>query len=349
MNIYDYAEQNRLSTRQIMDFTTAVNPLGPSNKAKNIMRKSIRHIDIFPDSKLRYLTGLIQKREGIKPENIFFGHGLTELFRAILRTENIETVLVPSPVSGYYKKAISSNKLTLKHVPLNPKNNFLIDTGKVLDGAKKADAILFPYPHDVVGTALGMNDLVRLIIETDRLGKVLILDESYRDFTTLESPVREVIRSKKTIIVRTFSLFYAMAGLPFGYAIGPADMIEKIGEQVFPEEISTLAMNAAIASIKDSFYAGRTREFIKTEKDYLLKTIAPLEGVAYIDTPCPFIILSFDKKPESLKDTFFRYRILIDEFHDEEDKFYLRLPVKKHKWNARFVRTLRNVMNINKQ
>jgi threonine-phosphate decarboxylase len=349
MNIYDYAERKKLSIRQIMDFTTAVNPLGPSNKAKNVLRKNIRHIDIFPDSKLRYLAGLIQKRAGVKSENILFGHGSTELLRVILRTEHIETVLVPSPVSGYYEQTISSNKLALKRFPLDPKNNFLIDPGKILDGAKKANAILIPYPHDVIGTAPGMDDLIKLIVETDRLGKVLILDESYRDFTTLESPVQKVIRSKKTIIIRTFTLFYAMAGLPFGYAIGPADMIEKIGGQVFPEEISALAMNAAIASIKDSFYAVRTREFIKTEKDYLLKAIALLEGVACVDTPCPFIILSFDKRPESLKDIFLRYRILIDEFIDEEGNFYLRLPVKKHKWNARFIRTLRNAMNTNKQ
>jgi len=349
MNIYDFAEQKKLSPGQIMDFTVAVNPLGPSNKAKNILRKSIRHIDIFPDSRLPYLTGLLQKREGLTSENILFGHGPTECLRAIFQTVNARTVLIPSPVSGQYKEVVSSNGLTLRHIPLSAQNNFAIDPNRILAEAKKADSILLSYPHDVVGTSLEMDDLTKLISEADRLGKILILDESYRDFTALESPVKKVIESRRTVIIRAFSLFYAMAGLPFAYAIGPADFMRKIREEVFPEEISTLAANAALASLKDSFYAARTRKFIETEKDYILKSIAPIEGLTYTDTPCPFIILSFEKKPKSLEDLFFRYRILIDEFHDEEGKSYLRVPVKKHKWNARFIKTLRNAMGVHKQ
>jgi histidinol-phosphate/aromatic aminotransferase/cobyric acid decarboxylase-like protein len=40
MDIHDYAEQKRLSLKQIMDFTTSVNPLGPSSKAKHLLRKN---------------------------------------------------------------------------------------------------------------------------------------------------------------------------------------------------------------------------------------------------------------------------------------------------------------------
>lgn len=349
MNIYDVAEQKRLSPGQIMDFTVAVNPLGPSNKAKNILRKSVRHIDIFPDGKLRYLTGLLQKREGVTPENILFGHGSTELLRVIFRSVGTKTILIPSPVSGKYKKVVSSNGLTLRHLPLDPRNNFTIAPDRIIGDMKQADSILLAHPHDVVGTALKTDDLIKLISEADRLDKILILDESYREFTTLESPVRKVIESKRTIIVRTFSLFYAMAGLPFAYAIGPEDLLRQIRDQVFPEEISTLAVNAALASMKDSLYATRTKKFIETEKDYIFRTIASIEGLSHFDTSCPFIILSFDKKPGSLEDLFFRYRILIDEFHDEEGRSYLRMPVKKHKWNARFIKTLRNALGANKQ
>jgi threonine-phosphate decarboxylase len=348
MDIHDYAEQKRLSLKQIMDFTTTVNPLGPSSKAKHLLRKNITNIDFPPDKKLRYITRLIEKRESIQADNILFGHGLTQFLRVIFQTTKTKTVLVLSPISQAYEEAISLNGIALKRLPLFKTNHFSPEFEAILKAIKKVDAILIPYPHDMVGSALTMGDLLTLISETNRLGKTLILDESYRDFTTLASPVQEVVKSEKTIIVRTFSLFYAMAGLPLGYCIGPIDTIQTMRKYTFPEEINILAVNAAIASIKDTFYKTRTTKFINTEKDYLLKAFVSIEGLVCYDTLCPFIVLAFEKKQDALRDFFSGYRILIDEFLDEQGRYYLKVPVKKHKWNARFVKTLRNALGINK-
>jgi histidinol-phosphate/aromatic aminotransferase/cobyric acid decarboxylase-like protein len=213
---------------------------------------------------------------------------------------------------------------------------------------EKVDTILIPYPHDMLGTALTMGELLTLISEASRLGKTLILDESYRDFTALVSPVQEVMKSETSIIVRTFSLFYAMAGLPLAYSLGPTDMMQNVRRYIFPEEINTLAVHAAIASMKDIFYKRRTMEFISTEKSYLLNAFAHIDGLICFDTPCPFIVLAFEKKQDRLKEIFSGYRILIDEFFDKQGGYYLKVPIKKHKWNARFVKTLRNALGVNK-
>jgi threonine-phosphate decarboxylase len=349
MDIHDYAEQKRLSLKQIMDFTTSVNPLGPSSKAKHVLRKNIINIDFPPDKKLRYITRLIEKKESILTGNILFGHSSTQLLHAIFQTARTKTVLIPSPVSQAYEDAISLNRVALKQLPLNKTNHFSLDLESIHKAMKKVDTILMPYPHDMVGTALTMGDLLTLISEADRLDKTLILDESYRDFTTMVSPVQEVTKSEKAIIVRTFSLFYAMAGLPVSYSIGSTNIIQNMRQRIFPEEINILAVNAAIASMKDTFYKTRTMEFINTEKGYLLKAFASIDGLVCFDTPCPFIVLAFEKKQDTLKDIFSGYRILIDEFFDEQGGYYLKVPIKKHKWNARFVKTLRNALGANKQ
>jgi histidinol-phosphate/aromatic aminotransferase/cobyric acid decarboxylase-like protein len=349
MDIHDYAEQKRLSLKQVMDFTTCVNPLGPSSKAKHILRKNITNIDFPPDKKLRYITKLIEKRENIEADNILFGHGSIQCLRAIFQTMKIETVLALSPISPVYEETFSLNRVKLKPLPLSKTNHFSPDFEAILKAMINVDAILMPCPHNVVGSTLTMGNLLTLINEADRFDKTLILDESYRDFTALTSPAQEVINSEKSIIVRDFSLFYAMAGLPLAYCIGSIDSIQKMRQYALPGEISILAVNAAIASIKDTFYKTRTTEFINTEKDYLFKAFASIEGFECFDTPCPFIVLAFERRQDTLKDFFSRYRILIDEFLDEQGGYYLKVPVKKHKWNARFTKTLRNALGGNQQ
>jgi len=348
MDIYDYVEQKKLSLKQIMDFTTSVNPLGPSSKAKHILRKNINNIYLPTDKKLRYITRLIEKKEGLSAGNILFGHDSRQLFYTIFQTVKTKTILALSPISQAYEETVSRNNITLEHLPLSKTDRFSPDLESILKAIKKVDTVLIPYPHDMVGTALTMDELLTLISEAGRLGKTLILDESYRDFTSLVSPVREVIQSEKSIIVRTFSLFYAMAGLPVAYCIGPANIIENMRQYIIYEEINTLAVNAAIASLKDTFYKTRTTEFIKTEKDYLLKAFTTIDGIEYFDTPCHFIVLAFDKKQDTLKEFFSGYHILIYEFFDEQGGYYLKVPVKKHKWNARFVKTLRNALGVNR-
>jgi threonine-phosphate decarboxylase len=348
MDIHDYAEKKRLSLKQVMDFTASVNPLGPSSKAKHLLRKNITNIDLPPDKRLRYITRLIEKQESIQTDNILFGHAPRQFFRAIFQIAKTKTVLVLSPVSQACEEAVSLNGVAFKCLPLSKTDHFSPDLEGIIRAMEKVDTLLIPYPHDIAGTALTMEDLLTLISEAGRLGKTLIVDEAYRDFTPLVSPVQEVIKSERSIIVRTFSLFYAMTGLPLAYCIGPVDVIQEIRQYTFPEEINILAVNAAIASIKDTFYKARTREFINTEKGYLLKTFASVVGLESFDTPGPFIVLSFEKKQETLKEFFSGYHILIDEFFDEEGGYYLKVPVKKHKWNARFVKTLRNALGANK-
>jgi histidinol-phosphate/aromatic aminotransferase/cobyric acid decarboxylase-like protein len=132
MDIHDYAEQKRLSLKQIMDFTTSVNPLGPSNKAKHLLRKNITNIDFPPDKKLRHITRLIEKRESIEATNILFAQSLTQLLHAIFQTAKTKTILVLSPVSQTYEEAITLNRMTLKRVSLDKANHFSLDLETIL-------------------------------------------------------------------------------------------------------------------------------------------------------------------------------------------------------------------------
>jgi histidinol-phosphate/aromatic aminotransferase/cobyric acid decarboxylase-like protein len=348
MDIYDYAEEKQISLATFMDFTNCINPLGPSSKAKNSLKKQIKHLDVFPDKKIRYLASLICKKEGIARDNLLFGQGSTHLLHTILQSVKTDKVLTLSPLSQRFNEVISAGKIVIKQLSLEEKRDCSMDLEKVLNAMKGIDTVVMPYPHDMVGTALSTGELLTLIHEIDRSGKTLVLVESYRDYTDLYSPVKEAVKLKGTIILRDFSDFYALAGLPIGYAMGDAEMMINIRRHLFPAEINTLATHAATASLKDGFYKKRTLEFIANEKQFFLKTFSSMHDLSYVDTLCPFFVLKFKDNPGNLRDIFFRYRIIIDEFADNTGHYCLRVPVKKHKWNARFLKTLKNALGVNR-
>jgi threonine-phosphate decarboxylase len=345
MNIYDYAESKGLSLRRVMDFTTGSNPLGPSNKAKHAIRKCIKNLDRYPDEKTRYLRRYICKKESIGDENIVFGHGSTHLIGAILQVVKPGVACIPSPFSYKTEDILNRYDVRIKPFPLNKESGFSLDIEKFLQSIECADIVIISNPHNITGSVIPAVDIDYLIEAMGRINKILIIDETYREFTELVSPVRHVIQSNPSLIMRTFSTFHALAGLRIGYMIGSTKLIQKIRNVLGPLQINSIAPYAALASLKDTGYKKRTLKFIEQEKRYILRKMSDIEGLKVFDTPCNFLLLVIEKEEhKNFRDLFLKHHILIDEYVDEKNGHFIRLPIKRHKLNAFFVKMLKKIM-----
>jgi threonine-phosphate decarboxylase len=345
MNIHDYAESKGLSLRRVMDFTTGSNPLGPSNKAKHAIRKCIKNLDRYPDEKTRYLRRYICKKESIGDENIVFGHGSTHLIGAILQVVKPGVACIPSPFSYKTEDILNRYDVRIKPFPLNKESGFSLDIEKFLQSIECADIVIISNPHNITGSVIPAVDIDYLIEAMGRINKILIIDETYREFTELVSPVRHVIQSDPSLIMRTFSTFHALAGLRIGYMIGSTKLIQKIRNVLGPLQINSIAPYAALASLKDTGYKKRTLKFIEQEKRYILRKLSDIEGLKVFDTPCNFLLLVIEKEEhKNFRDLFLKHHILIDEYVDEKNGHFIRLPIKRHKLNAFFVKMLKKIM-----
>jgi threonine-phosphate decarboxylase len=127
--------------------------------------------------------------------------------------------------------------------------------------------------------------------------------------------------------------------------IGSTKLIQKIRNVLSPPQINSIAPYAALASLKDTGYKKRTLKFIEQEKGYILKKLSDIQGLKVFDTPCNFLLLEIEKEGSSnFKDLFLKHNILIDEYMGEKDEHFIRLPVKRRKLNATFVKMLKKIM-----
>ncbi len=329
-----------------MDFTNSANLLGPSNKAKYAARKAIKNLEYFPDEKVRYLKRFICKREHVGEENIIFGHGSTHLLNVLLQELKPKVMSIPSPISNRYKEIFSKHNVKVNPFPLEEENSFSLDVGKFIQDVESADVVILPHPHDITGTIIPSEDLGELIERADKLDKTFIIDEAYVEFTELVSPVKLVIESRASLIIRTFSVFHALAGLRIGYGIGPAHFIQKISDVLNAHEINAIAPSAALASLRDAGYRRRTLQFLREEKAYVMGKLTNVRGIKVFDTPCNFLLLNIEKEYSDLKGLFLKNNMLIDEFIDDRKRRYIKMPLKKHKFNARFIKTLKRIIEI---
>jgi threonine-phosphate decarboxylase len=347
MDIHDYAESKRLSLRQILDFTSSVNPLGPSNKAKNAIRKSIKFLEFPPDEKIRYLKRYICKQERIEEGCIVFGQGSSSLLHSLLKATEPKTILLVSPVSKRYRDILNNYRMDIQLFPVEEKcpPQFSIDITGLIDRLKTVDMIILPNPHDVTGTIMPAENLGSLIEATEKTGKILVIDERYMDFAPYRSFVKLVTESQNTLILRTFSVFHALKGLPLGYGAGSPALMKKLNDNLIPPpQGNALVYAAAIVSLKDKGHKTRTMKLVKEEKKYFIEKLKQIDGLQIFDTACNFLLLKIERQIPDLASLFIKYHIIIDEYSSESVNTYLKVPLKRHKLNAQFIKTLKNIL-----
>ena len=101
-NIREAIKRYGLEGRKVLDFSSNVNPLGPSAAARRAAKKALALIDRYPDPDMTDLRKAIARYFGIKPGQVICGNGSNGLIHLIPRVFRPKKVLVPMPTFTEY-------------------------------------------------------------------------------------------------------------------------------------------------------------------------------------------------------------------------------------------------------
>jgi len=108
----------------------------------------------------------------------------------------------------------------------------------------------------------------------------VLIDEAYHHFVDdprYATSVPYVLEGRPVIIARTFSKIAALAGMRLGYAIAPAEMIEKMRPYSM-QSINALVKWGGVTSLKDTAAQADVK---KKVIDLRKKTTSDLEAYGY--------------------------------------------------------------------
>ena len=77
--VWDVAVETGRSVGDFVDFSSSVNPLGPSPKALDALKDGFGQLTYYPDSNSTALREAISRRFGLGKGNVVVGNGSTEL------------------------------------------------------------------------------------------------------------------------------------------------------------------------------------------------------------------------------------------------------------------------------
>ena len=346
-NIYEAEMHFEIELDKIRDFSSNVNPLGPSSRAIGAAKNELAHVGRYPDPEMTELRCAIARYFGIKSEQVMCGNGSNALIHLIPRVFRPRRVLIPIPTFSEYAVAAENVGAEVVTLPLPEQHGFRIDPVEMAFALNGVDMAFLCNPNNPTGQIILKSEMLEIIKYAQQRGVKLILDEGFMDYTESESVIKETIHTTGIICLRTFSNFFGMPGFRLGYAISDETTIAALRGGQEPWTVSIPAERAAMAALNDWSYIKKTRLMLAQERNRLLSALRLLPGVETFPSSANFILFKLTTMDAYLlREKLGAQGILVRDcstFPGLDDR-YIRIAVRSRRENKRLIKALRAML-----
>ena len=351
--VWEIAKETGLSVEDLVDFSSSINPLGPSPRALEAIKNSFDKLTLYPDSNSTALREALACHFGkINKNNVIMGNGSTELIYLFAQVflKRGDVALVAAPSFGEYANAIIRSGGKPKHLKLTQDFQFELDA--FLEEMKDAKTIFLCNPNNPTSILIPDNILERIVEKALEEDVVILLDEDFIEFVEDEkrhSFVNRIDRFPNVFVLRTFTKFYGLTGLRVGYGIADEETIEVFSRAKMPWNVNSLAQAAAMVALEDEEHSRRTMEVVKEQKKFLSNELSRIDGFSVFPADTNFILIDVRKtgvRASQLREKMIRQGLLVRDCSSFMglDAFYVRVAVRTRRENERLLDAFRKVL-----
>ena len=284
--------ERELGIRSSIKLASNENPLGPSPRAVEAMRKAVGEIHRYPDGASFALRTKLAGRLGVAENQLVFGCGGDEILELIAKTliGEGDEVVYGWPSFAMYPIVIQG--VGAKGVPVPLTSDFDHDLDAMLEAVNENTRIMMICnPNNPTGTSIGAEDFDRFVAALPE-NVVLVVDEAYFEFvrrTDFPDVLPLLSTRPGTLVLRTFSKIYGLAGMRIGYGICDAELASYLERARHPFNVNRMAEVAALAALDDDEHVRKTLESNEVGIEYLTAELGRM-GIETWPTDANYIL-----------------------------------------------------------
>ncbi|HZW39853.1 MAG TPA: histidinol-phosphate transaminase [Ignavibacteriaceae bacterium] len=276
--------------KNIVKLASNENPLGPSPKAIEEIKRHLLELHRYIDPSNFNLNIALSKKYNKNPEHFICGSGSDSLLQYIIAAftnEGDETLTSEGTFIGWYVNINKLNRVN-KTVPFN---NYYYDLNAIAKKiTPKTKIVYLANPNNPTGTMFSKNEFENFLLNVPQ-NVLIVLDEAY---TMYSEDLPDVVNGlmyelPNLIITRTLSKAYGLAGLRVGFAYGPQELIHELYKVKLPFEPNHLAEVAAIAALDDEEFIKQTKKMNQFSLNKFREFFEE-NNIVYIETAANFYL-----------------------------------------------------------
>ena len=269
---------------------------GPSPAAAEAYRRCSTELFRYPDGAQLELRSAIAETFDLPAHDIVCGNGSDELLQLLIRAyvrPGDDVVLSRNSFAMAYVHATAQGARII-HAE---EPNLRPDADRMLQAVTpRTRVVILASPNNPVGQYLPRDELWRLRRNLPA-ETLLIIDAAYADYVVaedFESGRSLVEADTNTVMTRTFSKLYGLAGLRIGWMYGPGHIVDAVACIRTPFSASAAAMAAAAAAVRDVRYSQWVRDYNNRELQRIESAVREMgAGIGFVPSFANFYLLRF--------------------------------------------------------
>lgn len=303
------------------------NQYGPSPACYEVLRgANLEQLSLysrdFAKGRKSELSQRLADEIGIPEERVLLSYGSEDMLKQVVHCylHEGERLLLPQQSWWYYKKIAKEVRGNHVEYPLYERGarfEFDVDDIIRLYHQHKPHLILIASPNNPTGSTMRRDDLARLIdFCTDSF---IVLDQAYYGF---EDSSNDQLKSlldthSRLVVLRTFSKYYALAGLRIGYTCVGAELAHLIEFSARYLGYNQLTERIALAALSDKSYYERITQYMREDKGMFLREFNHLEGFKAFESDANFMLVRFPVEHKKTLQEGLKQRGVIVKFLDD--------------------------------
>ena len=313
-DIYKFAKDLDCKVDEIIDLSSNINFLKPTLSFDFNTLK----IDNYPNYNSLYNSlASLYKIQNTQLE--IFNGATSAIFSFFHSISNINCNIY-SPAYLEYKKASS-----IFNKQLNIINRFININQNVIPNS----IVIFVNPSTPDGTFYNIEDMLEY---WDKQNCIVLVDESFLDFTNYKSAIEYINRYKNLYILKSLTKFYSCAGVRVGVIISSKQNIDKLKVYEPLWKISQFDSVYIQEVLKDKNFSHITKVTNIVNKEYLYKILTNSSLFKnFIVSEANFVLAQLDKlTAKEFQQKLKIYKIMVRDCSNFDflDEKYVRIAIK---------------------
>lgn len=336
-----FSEKFAIPEHEILDFSSNINPLGPSQEIRKAYEEMIDELANYPDPEALEFRREVARHFPLWPENVIAGNGAAELLDLILRLLRPKRALLIEPTFLEYRRLLNLWGAEIRSVFLHEKDSFQFSLPELINALQGTEIAFLATPNNPTGTHLTKDKVQKFLSEAKRRNVFVVLDEAFVDWIPDQSMAKEVRDDGSFFVIRSLTKFYSIPGIRMGYGLGARKLIEKLATCQVPWSCNRVAQKFGTLALRDTEFAAHSRQWLKEEGAWLRAQLEEFPGLKIYPSAANFLLI---KSPLPLFEEMGKQGIYLRDLTDFPGlgPSYFRIAVKKREENQRLIGALRN-------
>ncbi len=323
------------------------NALGPPPAALEAAQRALERVHRYPDPSYGALREAIARHCDVPPSAVVVANGSDELIghALLVACQPGDVVAIPAHSFGMYHVVAHAHRLHPVEAPLSADGAIDLDALAEVVVREAARVVFVCNPLNPTGTIVGSAAFERFL---DAIGPepLVVVDEAYVEYARgadLPEAIGWTQRRPHTLVLRTFSKAWGLAGLRIGYGIAGEPVARALEAVRMPFNVNRVATAAALAALQSPDHLDRVVAHNREQRAWLAARFTEL-GLGVRPSYTNFLFVDLGRLASPVVAALWQRGIMVRDMAGYGFANHVRITVGTTEENRRVVQALREVL-----